>query len=206
MPEAPVQRNLPQFTQPVIHPSYEPKNPKRPGTMEEWSGFVQRVTSHCEALARDARVIRAKRAEMANPTTGPNARKEAERNHGAAMKRASEHAKELAREFLQTGMTREHLENHLELAATEHDRRPELNIALLYSKLMGIEFEEQRSVVEKDEAGKETVSVKVERKKYTWALELKPNEVDDFYNTLRPLGEQLPLLASKFRSGGVRHL
>jgi hypothetical protein len=204
MPDAPTQRNLSQFTQPVVHPSYEPKNLKRPGTMDEWSGFVQRVAAHCESLARDARIIRSKRAEMNNPTTGPNARKEAERNYAAAMKRASEHAKELAREFLQTGMTREHLENHLELAGTDHDRRPEYNIALLYSKLMGIEFEEQRTVIDKDETGKETSSVKLERKKYTWALELKPAEVDDFYNTLRPLGEQLPMLASKFRSGGVR--
>ena len=205
MPDAPVQRNLSQFTQPVIHKSYEPKAPKRPGTLEDWAGFVSRVAAHCESMYRDARILRAKRAEMINPATRPIARAEAERNFNAALKRASEHAKELARELLQTGMTREHLENHLELAGTDHDRRPEYNIALLYSKLMGIEFEEQRTVIEKDESGKEISSVKVERKKYTWALEVKPAEVDDFFNTMRPMGEQLPLLASKFRSGGVRH-
>jgi hypothetical protein len=43
-----------------------------------------------------------------------------------------------------------------------------------------------------------------ERKKFTWAMELKSHEVDDFLNTMRPLGEALPMLASKFRSGSVR--
>jgi hypothetical protein len=205
MPDAPVQRNLSQFTQPVIHQSYQPKAPKRPGTMEEWAGFVSRVASHCESMYRDARILRAKRAEMINPATRPIARGEAERNFNAALKRASEHAKELAREFLQTGMTREHIQNHLELAGTDHDRRPDYPLALLYSKLMGLEFEEQRQVIDKDESGKEVTSTVTERKKFTWAMELKSTEVDDFFNTLRPLGESLPMLASKFRSGGVKH-
>ena len=204
MPEAPVQRNLPQFTQPVVHQSYQPKAPRRPGTMDEWAGFVSRVASHCESMYRDARILRAKRAEMINPATRPIARAEAERNFNAALKRASEHAKELAREFLQTGMSREHLQNHLELAGTERDRRPEYPLALLYSKLMGIEFEEQRTILDKDESGKEVSSTVTERKKFTWAMELKSNEVDDFFNTMRPLGEALPMLASKFRSGAVR--
>jgi hypothetical protein len=172
--------------------------------MADWTAFVTRAAQQCEALYRDARVLRQKRAEMSSPTSGPVTRAEAERNYTATLKRASEHAKELAHEFLATGMTREHLENHLELAGTERDRRPEYPIALLYSKLMGIEFEEQRAVVEKDEAGKEVSSVKTERKKYRWAMEVKPAEVDDLYNTMRPLGEQLPLLASKFRSGTAR--
>ncbi|MGI8422548.1 MAG: hypothetical protein ACR2NO_00250 [Chloroflexota bacterium] len=204
MPDAAVQRNLSQFTQPVIHQSYTPKAPKRPGTMEDWEGFVSRVAAHCESMYRDARILRAKRAEMINPATRPIARGEAERNFKAALKRASDHAKDLAREFLQTGMTREHLQNHLELAGTEHDRRPEYPLALLYSKLMGIEFEEQRVVVDKDEAGQEVSTTVTQRKKYTWAMELKSAEVDDFFTTLRPLGEALPMLASRFRSRSVR--
>jgi hypothetical protein len=206
MPDAPVQRNLSQFTQPVVHKSYEPKAPKRPGTMEDWAGFVSRVAAHCESMYRDARILRAKRAEMINPATRPIARAEAERNFNAALKRASDHAKELAREFLQTGMSREHIQNHLELAGTDHDRRPEYPLALLYSKLMGLEFEEQRTVLDKDESGKEVSSTVTERKKFTWAMELKSNEVDDFFTTLRPLGESLPLLASRFRSGTARHV
>jgi len=204
MPDAPVQRNLPQFTEPYVHKSYEPKNTKRPGTMADWTAFVGRVAQLCEALYRDARVLRQKRAEAVAPTSGPVTRAEAERNFTATLKRASDHAKELALEFLATGMSREHIENHLELAGTEHDRRPELPIALLYSKLMGIEFEEERQVVEKDANGQDVTTRKVERKKHRWAMELKASEVDDLYNTMRPLGEALPMLATKFRSGTAR--
>ena len=204
MPDAPVQRNLSQFTQPVIHASYQPKAPKRPGTMDEWAGFVSRVAAHCESMYRDARVLRAKRAEMINPATRPIARAEAERNFNAALKRASEHAKELAREFLQTGMSREHIQNHLELAGTERDRRPEYPLALLYSKLMGIEFEEQRNVVETDENGQQTTVLKTERKTYCWASLLPAHQVDDFVRTMRAFNENMPALASKFRSGSVR--
>jgi hypothetical protein len=204
MPDPAAQRNLPQLREPKVEKSYEPKTQKRPGTMDEWSGFVQRVTSHIDALYRDSRVLRQKRADMNNPTNGPITRREAESNFTATLKRASDHAKELARELLSTGMDREHLQNHLELSATERDRRPEIPLALLYSKLMGIEFEEERRVVERDERGQENSYLKKERRSCWWAKEVKPSDVDELYLTLRPLAEQLPGLASKFKSGSVR--
>jgi hypothetical protein len=202
MPDAPAQRNLSQFQNPHIDKSYAPKTQKRPGTTEEWTGFVQRVASHIDAMYRDARILRSKRAEAMDPRNGAVTRGEAERNFGATLKRAADHGKELAREFLSTGMAREHLQNHMELTATDHERRPEIPMALLYSKLMGIEFDEDHPVVERDEQGQERKYVKTERKKYTWAMELKATEVDELYQTLRPLSEQMPTVVSKFRSGG----
>jgi hypothetical protein len=69
---------------------------------------------------------------------------------------------------------------------------------------MGIEFEEERRVVERDEQGQETSYVRKERRRCCWAVEVKTSEVDELYLTLRPLAEQLPGLASKFRSGLAR--
>jgi len=202
MPDAPPQRNLSQFQNPRIEKSYAPKTQKRPGTMEEWAGFVTRVAAHIDSLYRDSRILRSKRAEAIDPRNGNVTRPESERNFTATLKRASDHSKELARELLSTGMTREHLQNHIELTATDHNRRPEVPIALLYSKLMNIEYEENRTTIEKDEAGQEHSSIKTERKHACWAMELKSSEVDDFFQTLRPIAEQMPAVVSKFKSGG----
>ena len=202
MPDAPVQRNLSQLQEPHVHQSYAPKTQKRPGTMDEWTNLATRIAGHIDALYRDARIMRSKRAEAADPRNGAITRAEAERNFTATLKRASDHAKELARDLLATGMAREHIQNHMELTATDHNRRPELPIALLYSKLMGIEFEEERTILEKDEQGKDRSYVKKERKKVCWAMEVKPSDVDDLVLTLRPLSEQMPAVVSKFRSGG----
>jgi hypothetical protein len=202
MPDAPIQRNLSQFQNPHIDKSYAPKTQKRPGTTDEWTGLVQRIAGHIDAMYRDARILRSKRAEAIDPRNGAVTRGEAERNFTATLKRAADHGKELARELLSTGMAREHIQNHMELTATDHDRRPEIPIALLYSKLMGIEFDEDKRVVEKDASGQEQSYVKTERRKHLWAMELKPGEVDELYQTLRPLSEIMPTVVSKFRSGG----
>jgi hypothetical protein len=204
MPEAPVQRNLSQLQDPHVDKSYAPKTQKRPGTMDEWTNLATRIAGHIDALYRDARILRSKRAEAADARNGAITRAEAERNFAATLKRAADHAKELARDLLATGMSREHLQNHMELTATDHNRRPELPIALLYSKLMGIEYEEDRAVVERDEQGQDRSYVRTERKKSCWAMEVKGSEVDDMFQTLRPLSEQMPTVVSKFRSGG-RH-
>lgn len=204
MPDAPVQINLSQFREPRVEKSYEPKLQKKPGTIQEWSALVGRMARHSEDLYRDARILRSKRADATTAKIGTPTQRDAERDFGAVMKRAAEHCRELARDLLATGMPREHLENYLVQCGMEHNRKPDYSIALLYCKLMGIEFEEQHAVIEKDEAtGEEFRRVKTDRRKFCWAVELKPSEVDDFFLTMRTLSEQMPALAGRFRRGEI---
>lgn len=199
-----VQINLPQFTEPHVEKSYEPKHVKRPGTIEDWGQFVNVLAGHAEALYRDARILRSKRAEGLNAKPGSNTQMQAQRDFDAVLKRATDHCRALAHDFLATGMTREHIENFLEQCGTEHEHRPEYAIALLYSKLLGIQFEEQRNVVETDENGEQRTVLKTERKTYTWASLLPAHQVDDFFRTTRSFAENMPALSTRFRSGQVR--
>jgi hypothetical protein len=204
MPTETIQTNLPQFNNPVVLNSYKPRTQKRPGTMDEWVEFVNRVSAICEDLYRDARIAYSKRREAGEARPGSRQQLEAERDFTAVLKRATEHCRNLANAFLATGMPREHLENHLELAGTEHDQRPELGIALLYCKLMGIPFREERiTPVKNEETGEETVERIVEQKTHTWARDVRPVDLEDFYRTSKVLAEAMPELASKFRSGQV---
>ncbi len=95
MPDAPIQTNLPQLRDARIESSYQPKTQKRPGTMDEWTGFVQRVAGHVDVLYRDARILRSNRAEAADTNNGDVTRAEAARNFTAVLKRAVDHSKEL---------------------------------------------------------------------------------------------------------------
>jgi hypothetical protein len=199
-----VQLNLPQFTEPHVEKSYQPQHVKRPGTIEDWGQLVSVLSGHSEALYRDARILRSKRAEALNAKQGSNTQLLAQRDFDAVLKRATDHCRALAHDLLATGMSREHLENFLEQCGTEHDRRPEYAIGLLYSKLMGIEFEEQRNVVETDENGEQHTVLKTERKTYCWASVLPAHQVDDFFLTTRTFAENMPPLSTRFRSGQVR--
>ena len=77
-------------------------------------------------------------------------------------------------------------------------------VALLYSKLLGIAFEEERMLTLTDENGLEYQEKKIERRTFCWASQLKASEVDDFYATMRDFNEAMPSLAAKFRRGEVR--
>ena len=200
-----VQANLPQHTNPVILTSYQPKVQKRPGTIAEWVEFVNRLAQLSEDLSRDARVMIAKRREIAESKPGSINQRQAERDFAAVLKRGTEHCQYLANAFLATGMPRDHLENHLEQCGTERDHRPEYEIALLYSKLMGIPFREVHISVKEDPAGGEPTTERLEEDKtFIWAREIRAGQVDDFYRTIGHFHEVIPALAGKFRRGEVR--
>lgn len=203
MPTDVIQTNLPEYNEPVILASYKPHTQKRPGTIAEWTEFVSRLAALSQDLYRDARVLIAKRREAAEARPGSRTQIEAQRDFAAVLDRATEHCRNLANAFLTTGMSREHLENHLEQCGTEHERKPEYRIALLYSKLMGIPFREERVRAVANEQGEETVERVIEEKTYCWARGLRPSEVDDFYRTMRAFNEAMPALAAKFRRGEV---
>lgn len=198
-----IQANLSQFSEPVVLPSYKPKVPKRPGTIAEWTEFVARLAQLSDDLAKDARVLLSKRREAQEARPGGMRQRQAEKDFSAVLKRATEHCQYLANAFLATGMPREHLENHLIQCGTEKEEQPKYEIALVYSKLMGIPFRETRVVI-KEQAGQEPVTEKIiEDRTYTWAREVKPAEMQDFFRTMRAFNEQMPELAGKFRSGKV---
>lgn len=199
-----IQTNLPQHNEPVVLSAYRPRAPKRPGTVAEWTEFVGRLAQLSEDLSRDGRILIAKRREAAEARPGSRVQIEAERDFNAVLGRAVEHCQHLALAFLQTGMPREHLENHLEQCGTERDRKPEYNIALLYSKLMGIPFREERITAIESAPGEAKTERVVEERTLTWARQLKANQVDDFYRTMRHFNEVIPPLAAKFRRGEVR--
>lgn len=204
MPTEIIQTNLPQHNSPVILDRYKPKTQKRPGTIAEWTEFVVRLAQLAEELHKDARIILAKRREIAEARPGSMAQREAERSVAAMLKRVSEHSGYLANALLATGMSREHLENHLQQCGAENEAVPEYRIALLYSKLMGLPFREERITTTQTDEGQTKVERLVEEKTLTWARELKPADVQDFYRTTRFAAEVIPPLAAKFKRGEVR--
>lgn len=204
MPTEIIQTNLPQFNDPVILPTFKPRVQKRPGTIGEWTEFVSRLAALSEDLYRDARVMFSKRREAAEARQGSPSQQAAQRDFEAVLKRASEHSQNLANAFLATGMPREHLENHLKLCGTEHDRVPDYDIALLYCKIMGIPFREERVSPVVNAEGETSMERIVEQRTFTWVKVLKQNEIEDFYRTTKKFNETIPPLAAKFRRGEVR--
>lgn len=198
-----IQTSLAKHSEPIVLNSYKPKTQKRPGTISEWTEFVGRLAQLSEELYRDARVMRSKRRDAQQAKPGSMAQRDAERDYQAVLRRAAEHCQNLANTFLTTGMPREHLENHLELCGTERDRRPSLGIALLYSKVMGIPFREERITPKDGSDGQMVMERIVEERQLHWAKELKSADAEDFFRATRAFNETMPPLAAKFRRGDV---
>ena len=203
MPDDIVQTNLTQHNNPVVLPAYKPKTQKRPGTITEWTEFVERLAQLSDDLHRDARVLLAKRREAQEARPGSSRQRQAEKDFVATLKRATEHSQYLANIFLATGMPREHLENHLQQCGIENDQMPEYGIAVLFSKLMGIPFREQRTNIIEVPGEEPRTEKVVEERTFTWAKEVKPAEMQDFFRTMRAFNETIPGLAAKFKRGDV---
>jgi hypothetical protein len=203
MPAEVIQANLRHHHNPVVLSSYKPRVQKRPGTIADWMELVSRLAHLSNELARDGRILVTKRREAAQARPRSRAQREAERDFDAVLQRAVEHCRHLANALLATGMSREHLENHLEQCGTERERKPEYAIALLYSKLMGIPFREERLLQVHNRQGDLVTERVAQERAMCWARELRPAEVDDFYRTMRAFSEAMPPLAARFRRGEV---
>jgi hypothetical protein len=180
--------------------SYQARSIARPGSVPEWADLVARIVVLVEQLYRDARILTGKRQQMRESPPSSTMFREAQRIYGEIDRRAIKHCQDLAHVLLATGMTREHLDGHFARCGMENNLLPDYKIALLYSKLMGIPFREERPLPPHPADGPNAPPrYMAEDRCYHWASEVNPGDLDDFYWTMRTLQEHLPSLAVKFR-------
>jgi hypothetical protein len=194
------QTNLAVYKRPIVLSSYEARTVCRPGNVAEWAQLISRMAMMAEGLYRDARVLTSKRQQMWElPPSSPTFL-EAQRVYGEVERRAVRGCQDLAHLLLATGLSREHLDQYLARCGMENYLQPDYRIALLYSKLMGIPFAEERMLPPGPGDGPNSPPRYVSDERcFHWAQQIEPGDLDDFYWTMRTLQEQLPSLAAKFQ-------
>lgn len=199
-----VHRDLPASRGPHIENSYRPKNIKKPGGIPEWAGVVRRLARSVERLARFGRRLRNMHREMEGLTPGEYLHQQLDQERDAFIKRTVQGCQELAFVFLETGVGREHLGDFLNHCGMRDNDMPDYGIPLLYSKLMGLEFAEDRTIEHANEEGEVVVDHETEHKRYTWAVKLSPAQIEDFAATMEKLQAGLEELQGRFARGEVR--
>lgn len=191
-----------------------PAKSKKPGSFQEWKTLVNQLADAVKSLARGSRSLSRANKELEELSVGDWGFADRDRERSMFTKRCQRGCEDLVRMFLEANISPVIIGQFLELIGTRNDRKPDYQLGLLHSKLLGLEFVEERTIERTNEEGEVSVSretLKINaidpekptaRKAYKWSERIRAETVEDFTKTMRHLDEEISELQSAFSRPG----
>ena len=191
-----------------------PAKSRKPGNFEDWKRFVNQLADTVSGLARGSRSLQRSNSELEELSVGDWGYADRDNERRMFTKRCQRGCEDLVRLFLEANMSPHIIGQFLELTGTRDNQKPDFQLALLYSKLLGLEFVEERTIERTNEDGEvttdhETIQINTvdpenpsARKPYKWSERIRAESIGDLYKTMQALDRGVGELQSRFNRPG----